>query len=83
MAATAVAPRVHVAYQPKSAILDWFTTVDHKKIGILYLWTTLFFFFVGGLLALLVRTQLASPANTFLKPEVYNQTLARNSGVAA
>jgi cytochrome c oxidase subunit 1/cytochrome c oxidase subunit I+III len=56
-----------------SAWLAWISTVDHKRIGILYLVTTLFFFCVGGLEALLIRIQLAWPGNTFLSPEMYNQ----------
>ena len=40
---------------------DWITTVDHKKIGILYGATALFFFVVGGFEALLIRLQLATP----------------------
>jgi cytochrome c oxidase subunit I len=49
------------------------TTTDHKKIGILYLYTTLVFFLLGGVEALLLRIQLGSPENTFLSPEKYNQ----------
>ena len=48
-------------------------TTDHKKIGILYLFTTAFFFLVGGVEALLMRIQLGSPDNTFLDPTTYNQ----------
>ena len=54
---------------------SWLTTTDHKKIGILYLWTVLVFFILGGVEALLIRTQLAVPENTFLTPEKYNQIL--------
>jgi len=49
------------------------TTVDHKKIAIMYLFLTFFFFLVGGIMALLIRIQLAEPQNTFLTPEQYNQ----------
>jgi len=52
---------------------EWISTVDHKKIGTLYLITTLFFFCVGGVEALLIRIQLAWPGNTFLGPDAYNQ----------
>src|SRR3954451_4539073 len=52
---------------------EWIATVDHKKIGILYLITTLAFFCLGGVEALLMRIQLAWPGNTFLGPEAYNQ----------
>ncbi len=57
----------------RPAILDWLTTVDHKKLGILYFYFTMFFFAVGGVLALLVRTQLAVADNAFVNNNVYNQ----------
>src|ERR687898_3332019 len=52
---------------------SWFTTTDHKRIGILYLWTVLVFFVLGGVEALLIRVQLGAPENTLLTPERYNQ----------
>jgi cytochrome c oxidase subunit 1 len=68
---------------PKRSILDrprrttgvwsWFTTVDHKKIAILYAATALFFFLVGGIEALLVRVQLAQPDGTVLSAARYNE----------
>lgn len=57
----------------RPAILEWITTVDHKKLGILYLYTSMFFFAVGGILALLVRTQLAVANNDFVSNDAYNQ----------
>ena len=51
----------------------WVTTVDHKRIGILYLVTALFFFGVGGLEALAVRLQLARPNNSLVSAETFNQ----------
>ena len=57
----------------RPAILDWVTTVDHKKLGILYLYFTMFFFAVGGVLALLVRTQLAVADSSFVSYDRYNQ----------
>src|ERR671926_238984 len=66
-------PRQRV--RSRSAVMEWLTTVDHKKIGILYLYTTFFFFLVGGVLALLMRTQLAVGSNTFLKPQTYNEIM--------
>jgi len=53
--------------------VSWLTTVDHKKIGIMYLVSAFFFFIVGGIEALLMRVQLGAPNNTFLSPDVYNQ----------
>jgi len=55
-----------------SGILEWISTTDHKKIGVLYLTTTFFFFLAGGLLALGVRTQLATPDTGFLNAQQYN-----------
>ena len=63
---------VHVA-RKKSLVWDILTTVDHKKIGVMYGVTALVFFLVGGFEALLIRTQLARPENDFLSAEVYNQ----------
>ncbi|HEY8468925.1 MAG TPA: cbb3-type cytochrome c oxidase subunit I, partial [Longimicrobiales bacterium] len=54
-------------------VWSWITTVDHKRIGIMYGATSLFFFLVGGIEALLIRIQLARPDNTFLSAEAYNQ----------
>src|SRR6266705_5146790 len=52
---------------------DWIMTTDHKKIGIMYIVTAFFFVLVGGVDALLIRTQLAQPNGKVLSPEVYNQ----------
>jgi cytochrome c oxidase subunit I len=52
---------------------SWFTTVDHKKIGILYGLAALVFFIVGGLEALLIRAQLYQPDGTLLNADQYNQ----------
>src|SRR3972149_1184853 len=52
---------------------SWITTVDHKKIGILYGVTAFAFFIVGGTEALLIRLQLAQPNQEILSPSVYNE----------
>ena len=46
--------------------LAWLSTVDHKRIAVLYLLTGLFFFVVGGVEALFIRLQIAVPNNHFL-----------------
>ncbi len=56
-----------------TGVWSWFTTVDHKKIGILYGVTAFIFFIVGGSEALLIRTQLSKPDNTVLSADAYNQ----------
>jgi len=57
----------------RSGLLSWIMTVDHKKIGILYIYTAFIFFLIGGLEALLMRIQLARPESKFLSPDSYNQ----------
>ena len=52
---------------------SWITTVDHKKIGILYGFTAFFFFILGGLEALAIRAQLAVPNGQILDANTYNQ----------
>lgn len=52
---------------------EWLTTVDHKKIGIMYIIASLLMLFRGGMDALLMRTQLVMPDMEFLKPEHYNE----------
>ncbi len=56
-----------------NGLLNWISTVDHKQIGIMYLVSSLTFFFVGFVEAMLMRIQLIRPENSFLSPEVYNQ----------
>ncbi|HEY3757592.1 MAG TPA: cytochrome c oxidase subunit I [Opitutaceae bacterium] len=51
----------------------WLMTVDHKRIGILYILTALVFFLVGGLEALALRIQLVKPGNHFLSPQAFNE----------
>src|SRR5688500_12532119 len=63
----------HVTHHGRSGIRDWLSTIDHKKIGILYAVTALIFMLVAGLEAMLIRIQLARPENDFLSPETYNQ----------
>ncbi|MGH9177134.1 MAG: cytochrome c oxidase subunit I [Acidimicrobiales bacterium] len=52
---------------------SWITTVDHKRIGILYGVTAFVFFLIGGVEALLIRLQLAKPNGTVLSADAYNQ----------
>jgi cytochrome c oxidase subunit I+III len=57
----------------RPGILGWLTTVDHKKIGLLYFFTTLAFFGAGGVEALLMRTQLSGPEKDVVSPSTYDQ----------
>ena len=57
----------------KKFLVEWLTTVDHKKIGILYMLSALIFLIIGGIEALLIRTQLIVPNNTLLVGMNYNK----------
>jgi cytochrome c oxidase subunit 1 len=52
---------------------SWFTTVDHKRIGVMYGAAALFFFFIGGVEAVLIRLQLAAPEGKLYSADLYNQ----------
>jgi cytochrome c oxidase subunit I len=58
-----------------ATLWDYLTTVDHKKIAILYLIAGGFFFLVGGLEAMVIRIQLAIPNNDFVSAGFYNEVL--------
>src|SRR5579863_8539501 len=52
---------------------EWLTTVDHKKIGLMYIGMAIFYLVVGGVEALLMRWQLLYARNNFLQPDTFNQ----------
>ncbi len=58
-----------------STLVDWLTTVDHKKIGILYIAGGILFLVIGGIEAIMIRVQLAGPERAFLHPQTYNELL--------
>jgi cytochrome c oxidase subunit I len=63
-------------YRPdwrRGRVASWVTTVDHKRIGILYIVTSLVFFGAGGVMALLIRAQLATPNEHFVTRNAYDQ----------
>src|SRR5919108_6359188 len=79
MATTALTP---AATTYRSGLYEWATTTDHKKIGILYVVNSLVFFFLAGLMALGVRTELAVPGLQFLHDEgLYNQLFTMHGTV--
>lgn len=73
--ATSVATPRSLAHEEASGVLGWIMTVDHKKLGIMYIVTSIVFFILSGILALLIRLELAAPGSTvdFITPELYNQ----------
>lgn len=68
------APEPHMHYERpgKTGLLDWITTVDHKKVGVMYWMAGTFFLLLGGLEAFLFRIQLAVPDNDFMGGETFN-----------
>ncbi|MFL5939774.1 MAG: cbb3-type cytochrome c oxidase subunit I, partial [Gaiellaceae bacterium] len=71
--AAARVERLEVMWQSRPGVLGWLTTTDHKRIGLLYFWTTLALFGAGGVEALLIRTQLIKPDNSLVSPETFDQ----------
>src|SRR5687768_9805701 len=72
-APTQISPRSTPYADSHSGIWSWLTTVDHKRIGILYLYTALSFFIIGGLEAVILRIQLQGPNGQVVSAEMYNQ----------
>src|SRR5689334_21216895 len=72
MATTAAAAPTHAAAHAKSGLWSWITTVDHKKIAVLYFFTALFFFLIGGIEASVIRAQLAVPNGHVVSAQFYN-----------
>ena len=58
---------------PLNLVYEWLTTVDHKKIGLMYIGYALIFLLIAGVEAMLMRIQLAIPNNRFVSPQVFNQ----------
>src|SRR6202158_5585851 len=67
-------PRTELASRPVVARLhDWVTTVDHKRLGILYITYALVFLLIAGVEAMIIRIQLIRPHNDFVSPQVFNR----------
>ena len=62
----------HEHHEGPTGLLKWLTSTDHKLIGMNYMVTSLVMFFLAGIMALLLRTQLASPDSSFLSFQQYN-----------
>ena len=71
--ATAIIPQTAPRRLVLDVLHDWVTTVDHKKIGLMYIGYALIFLLIAGFEAILIRIQLAVPNNHFVSPQVFNQ----------
>jgi cytochrome c oxidase subunit I len=71
------------AHPPRhnAGILRWVTSTDHKVIGLSYITTSILFFLVGGVLALVMRTQLARPDQNLVSPETYNEFFTMHGSI--
>ncbi len=65
-------PEHNYLSEPKG-IKSWLLTLDHKRIGLMYLFAIMFFFMIGGIFALLLRLELLAPGKDFMEAETYNQ----------
>jgi cytochrome c oxidase subunit 1 len=63
----------------RSGLYEWLTTTDHKKIGIMYLINSILFFVAGGVLALVVRVELAVPGLQLIDEAFYNQAFTMHA----
>ncbi|MGA1464837.1 MAG: cytochrome c oxidase subunit I [Bacteroidetes bacterium] len=73
-------PEIHYLNSERG-LWSWLSTVDHKRIGLMYLASIAIFFFIGGVLALVLRTELLSPAQSFLDADVYNQVFTLHGAI--
>ncbi len=64
------------SHEPRPGIIGWLFTTDHKRIGLMYLWTTVLFFLVAGIFALLIRTELLTPGRTIMGADAYNRVFS-------
>lgn len=84
--ANAGVAHTHDAEEPdyiraKKGLMSWLVTVDHKRIGVMYLAAVVLFFLVGGIFALLVRTELLTPGKTIVEADTYNQFFTLHGAV--
>ncbi len=63
----------HHHHGPAPGLMRWITTTNHKDIGTLYLWFSLIMFFIGGAMALIIRTELFQPGMQIVDPHFFNQ----------
>jgi cytochrome c oxidase subunit I len=64
-----------------SGIWSWLTTLDHKRIGIMYMLSVLTFFLIGGIFALLMRLELINAGKLFIEANTYNQFMTFHGAI--
>ena len=74
MATAVLPPQQRTNYlNAEHGVKSWLLTVDHKRIAILYMLSITFFFFIGGIYALLIRLELLTPAGDLVQADTYNR----------
>jgi cytochrome c oxidase subunit I+III len=68
-----LAERLESVWRERPGLATWLTTVDHKRIGVKYIYTSFVFFLLGGIQSLIMRAQLADAGLNLVNPEAYNQ----------
>ncbi len=79
--ATGVASADHNYLNEKSGLWSWLTTLDHKRIGIMYMISVMVFFALGGAFAMLIRGELFSPGPTIMTAKMYNQAMTFHGAI--
>ena len=65
----------------EKGLWSWLTTTDHKRIGILYMVTVMFYFLIGGLFAMLIRTELFAAGQNIMPASMYNQAMTFHGAI--
>jgi cytochrome c oxidase subunit 1 len=79
---TPTAAHSHPDYLSENkGLWNWLTTVDHKRIGLMYLWSVTTFMIIGGLLALVIRLELLTPKQTIMSAELYNRAFTLHGAI--
>ncbi len=88
MANVAISPYGVGSHHPENnylkaarGIKSWMFTVDHKRIGVMYLWSVLLMFLIGGLFAMLIRLELLTPQKTIMEADQYNQAFTLHGAI--
>lgn len=64
-----------------AGLKSWFTSLDHKRIGLLYMVSVMFFFLMGGIAAMLIRGELFAPGGTIMTADQYNQVMTYHGAI--
>ena len=75
-----IIPEKNYLTHPKG-LKSWLLTLDHKRIGLMYLFAIMFFFLVGGIFALMIRLELFSPGKDIVNADTYNQLFTLHGAI--